>query len=110
MQYDTVIAYLLWKEKNVTAGIGFMSGRICSLTTLVNLNTRLRTRPDGSNSGLPKVDQWHVEPAPSHAYDLDVVRVMSHGEGIAVRQSAIVHVENDSKAEFSGNTDPFASL
>ena len=44
MQYDTVITYLIWKEKNVTAGVGFMSGRICSLTTLVNLNTTL-SRP-----------------------------------------------------------------
>jgi hypothetical protein len=97
MQYIPVILYLERKEANFSAGVGFTLGRVCSLTTLVNLNSRVRGRQDGGSSNSPHTAQWQIERA-SATYDLEVV--VGRGEGITVHQTSIVHVDDSNKIDF----------
>jgi hypothetical protein len=106
MQSTSVITYLVRQEENITIGTGFTLGRVCSLTTLVNLNSRLRSTREGGSSDSPNAGQWQVERSQSETYNLGAM--MARGEGIAVHQTSVVHVDENDKAYFS-RRDPDVS-
>jgi hypothetical protein len=99
MQCVPVLSYLVRKEENITVGIGFALGRVYSLTTLVNLNSRLRVRREGGSSDSPNAGQWQVERSENETYNLGVMA--ARGEGIAVHQASVVHVDENDKVYLS---------
>ncbi|KAL8277136.1 hypothetical protein RQP46_010464 [Phenoliferia psychrophenolica] len=94
-------AYLANKESNATIGIGFVLGRVYTVTMLVNLNMRKSLVQDssGASSSGNGIRRFGFGPKKTKS------RMAFTTDGITVNHERTVHVEEPIRLDDFGGSD-----